>query len=218
MNHCCHKSLFLVCLIAFSTVLSGQSRADDGDTAGEKLKALIVDGQNNHNVWPKSTFGQSRLSWCATTSKKRADSKSTSIALGLHLTALGLEMTSNLTTAKSTKTIRENPSLMTNLPPYFQITTLWFLILDMAPRHGQKRPKPHLKNTWNREVASYLFTRLTTQWEGWALRLLRRQRKTDSWHIKGQRRRPWSTAWVSRRRARARSSYRGGHADDVYAY
>ena len=56
MNHCCHKSLFLVCLIAFSTVLSGQSRADDGDTAGEKLKALIVDGQNNHNVWPKSTF------------------------------------------------------------------------------------------------------------------------------------------------------------------
>lgn len=55
MNHCWHGSLFLVCLIVFSAGLSGQSRADDGDAAGEKLKALIVDGQNNHNVWPKST-------------------------------------------------------------------------------------------------------------------------------------------------------------------
>jgi len=55
MNHCCLRSLYLVWLIVLSVGLSGQSRADDGDSAGEKLKALIVDGQNNHDVWPKST-------------------------------------------------------------------------------------------------------------------------------------------------------------------
>ncbi|MDP0489979.1 MAG: ThuA domain-containing protein [Verrucomicrobiota bacterium JB023] len=37
---------FVICL--FATVLGAQS--------AEKLKALIVDGQNNHQVWPKSTI------------------------------------------------------------------------------------------------------------------------------------------------------------------
>lgn len=38
----------LLCL----TILMGAGQA----FAGEKLKALIIDGQNNHSVWPKSTI------------------------------------------------------------------------------------------------------------------------------------------------------------------
>lgn len=55
MNRCLRKSLFLICLFVFLARLPAQSRADDSNDGGEKLKALIVDGQNNHDVWPKST-------------------------------------------------------------------------------------------------------------------------------------------------------------------
>jgi len=37
-------------------VLGGLLLWGHGAQAGEKLKALIVDGQNNHEVWPKSTI------------------------------------------------------------------------------------------------------------------------------------------------------------------
>lgn len=55
MKNCCRRCLFVICLIVSVVWLPGQSRADDGDAAEKKLRALIVDGQNNHNVWPKST-------------------------------------------------------------------------------------------------------------------------------------------------------------------
>ena len=55
MNYCFSRSLFLVCLTVFSGVLIAQCGAEDGSATKSKLKALIVDGQNNHDVWPKST-------------------------------------------------------------------------------------------------------------------------------------------------------------------
>jgi len=55
MTHLFHRSLFVAGLAVSVAWLSGQTRADEGNAAEKKLKALIVDGQNNHNVWPKST-------------------------------------------------------------------------------------------------------------------------------------------------------------------
>jgi len=51
----CRRCLFVICLIVSIVWLPGQSRADDGNAEGKKIRALIVDGQNNHDVWPKST-------------------------------------------------------------------------------------------------------------------------------------------------------------------
>ncbi len=54
MINCCRRCLFLICLTASVVLLPQRSLAEDG-TAEKKLKALIIDGQNNHTVWPKST-------------------------------------------------------------------------------------------------------------------------------------------------------------------
>ena len=40
------KNIIIGMLLAMSTVC----------TAQEKIKVLIVDGQNNHQIWPKSTI------------------------------------------------------------------------------------------------------------------------------------------------------------------
>jgi hypothetical protein len=43
-------------ILAFSIfILCSCGSAASNDTDGIKLNALIVDGQNNHSVWPKST-------------------------------------------------------------------------------------------------------------------------------------------------------------------
>lgn len=42
--------------LVFSVLISVVSLAAGPASAAEKLKALIVDGQNNHAVWPKSTM------------------------------------------------------------------------------------------------------------------------------------------------------------------
>ena len=55
LNHCFRRSLIVICLFVVSVGLLEKSHADDGHDHGAKLKALIVDGQNNHTVWPKST-------------------------------------------------------------------------------------------------------------------------------------------------------------------
>jgi type 1 glutamine amidotransferase len=55
MNHYFQKSLLIVCLVVSLVGLLGQTLAIAGNDAEKKLKVLIVDGQNNHNVWPKST-------------------------------------------------------------------------------------------------------------------------------------------------------------------
>lgn len=44
----------LACSIVFSAISVANSQESDGDET-ERLKALIVDGQNNHKVWPKTT-------------------------------------------------------------------------------------------------------------------------------------------------------------------
>jgi len=51
--------LLLVCVIVFScgeTKKQKETAAQQESKAPKKLKALIIDGQNNHYVWPKTTM------------------------------------------------------------------------------------------------------------------------------------------------------------------
>ncbi len=47
--------LFLTCCVAALSTVSGVSRSHAADPASEPIKALIIDGQNNHKCWPKTT-------------------------------------------------------------------------------------------------------------------------------------------------------------------
>ena len=51
MNKYRHLLLFLLSVVLFESC----TRTGDGDAADTRLKALIIDGQNNHGVWPKTT-------------------------------------------------------------------------------------------------------------------------------------------------------------------
>ena len=49
LNKLKHMSFLLVCLVVFPSCASSKTKQ-------KKIKVLIVDGQNNHEVWPKSTI------------------------------------------------------------------------------------------------------------------------------------------------------------------
>lgn len=60
INKIYKKPIFsLVLVFSFATLImscASQSDSTVVNDSSNKLKVLIVDGQNNHNVWPKSTF------------------------------------------------------------------------------------------------------------------------------------------------------------------
>jgi len=49
----CMKSFAVLCALAVVSVTAGQAEAKEPTT--EPMKALIVDGQNNHKAWPETT-------------------------------------------------------------------------------------------------------------------------------------------------------------------
>jgi hypothetical protein len=55
MKNCLRYCLLAICFTVAVVTLIEQTSADDAHAAEKKLRALIIDGQNNHNVWPKST-------------------------------------------------------------------------------------------------------------------------------------------------------------------
>jgi len=48
-----YKSFVLIISICFSFIAHSQTNSN---TTGKKIKVLIIDGQNNHDQWPKITF------------------------------------------------------------------------------------------------------------------------------------------------------------------
>ena len=47
--------LIVISVMAMHYTVSSQTTGNSGDGSKPKLKALIVDGQNNHGIWPKTT-------------------------------------------------------------------------------------------------------------------------------------------------------------------
>ena len=50
-----HLMLSLTIVSVLIAAVSAQDEPQESSHAGDKLKALIVDGQNNHGIWPKTT-------------------------------------------------------------------------------------------------------------------------------------------------------------------